>query len=59
MTLQELMLQYRAKHGLSQEKLARLCNVSTQTINSVENGLQRPSKLTEEKIRLVVKEENK
>lgn len=57
MTLQELMIQYRAKNGLSQEKLARLCNLSTQTINSVENGLQKPSRLTEEKIRLVVKGE--
>ena len=57
MTLQELMVQYRAKHGLSQEKLAKLCNLSLQTVNSVENGLQNPSRLTEQKIRLVVEED--
>lgn len=56
-TLQELMLAYRAKHRLSQEKLAHLCGISLQTVNSVENGLQNPSKLTEQKIRLVVEEE--
>ena len=56
MTLQEMMVQYRAKHDLSQEKLAKLCGLSLQTVNSVENGLQNPSKLTEQKIRLVVEE---
>lgn len=56
-TLQELMIVYRAKHRLSQERLAHLCGLSLQTVNSVENGLQNPSKLTEQKIRLVVEEE--
>lgn len=53
-SLQELMVQYRAKHDLSQGELAKLCGLSLQTVNSVENGLQNPSKLTEQKIRLVV-----
>lgn len=56
-TLQDMMLAYRAKHDLSQEKLGKLCGLSLQTINSVENGLQNPSKLTEQKILLVVKED--
>ena len=57
MTLQEAMFEYRAKHRLSQEKLAHLCGLSLQTVNSVENGLQIPSKMTERKIRMVI--ENK
>lgn len=56
-TLQELMLAYRAKHNLSQEKLAQKCGLSLQTVNSVENGLQNPSRLTEQKIRMVVEEQ--
>ena len=57
MTLQEKMLEYRAKHRLSQEKLAHLCGLSLQTVNSVENGLQNPTKLTERKIRIVIEED--
>lgn len=48
------MVMYRAKHNISMEKLAQLCGVSLQTINSVEKGTQNPSRLTEQKIRLVV-----
>ena len=58
MTLQEDMFEYRAKNRLSQEKLAHLCGLSLQTVNSVENGLQTPSKMTERKIRMII-EENK
>lgn len=57
MTLQEKMIWYRAKHRITQGELARRCGVSTQTINSVENGLQNPTKLTETKILLVVEQE--
>lgn len=45
---------FRASHDLSQGKFAKLCKVSTQTIYSIENGLQTPSKMTEAKIRLVI-----
>lgn len=54
MTLQELMILYRGKERITQRDLAERCGVSLQTINYVENGLQNPSKLTEQKIRLVV-----
>ncbi len=54
MTLQELMILYRGKERITQKELAARCGVSLQTINYVENGLQNPSKLTEQKIRLVV-----
>lgn len=48
------MLEYRAKESISQKELARRVGVSLQTINSIENGLQEPSKLTEAKIYLVI-----
>lgn len=48
------VIYFRASHNLSQGKLAKLCKVSTQTIYSIENGLQTPSKMTEAKIRLVI-----
>lgn len=55
--LSEKMLMYRAKHNLSQAKLAELCGVSVMTINAVERGLQTPTSLTEAKIKMVVDEE--
>ena len=54
MTLGERMVVYRAKNRLSQRALASLCGVTSQTINSVENGVQKPSKLTLAKIELVI-----
>lgn len=54
MKLSEAMVIYRAKHRLSQTDLAKLCGVSTQTINSVENETQNPSRVTIEKIKLVL-----
>ena len=54
--LSDMMIMYRAKHRLSQKKLAELCGVSLQTINSVENELQEPTNLTKQKILLVVEE---
>ena len=54
MTLQEKMVAYRAKEKISQTELAHRCGLSIQTVNSVENGLQKPSKLTEAKIMLVI-----
>lgn len=59
MSLQERMIEYRAKHNLSQKELADKCGVSMQTINSVENDIQEPSKLTIAKIELVVGKEQK
>lgn len=54
MELKEKMVLYRAKERISQSELARRCGVSLQTINSIENGYQSPSKVTEQKIKLVV-----
>ena len=59
MTLAERMVLYRAKEGISQGELARRCGLSTQTVNSVENGTQSPSRVTVVKIELVIGKENK
>lgn len=53
----EEMVRYRAKHDMSQAELAKKCGLSTQTINSVETGTQKPSAVTEMKIWLVLEEE--
>ena len=56
-TLAEEMIEYRAKERISQKELANRVGVSLQTINSIENGLQNPSKVTKAKIELVIKED--
>lgn len=56
--LRDKMLDYRARHSISQGKLAELCHVTKQTIWAVENGIQKPSKLTERKIRNVLEEDH-
>ena len=58
MTLAERMVLYRAKEGVSQGELARRCGLSTQTVNSVENDTQVPSRVTVAKIDLVIGKEN-
>lgn len=54
--LRDLMLEYRAKHDISQSELAKKCNVSLQTICAIENGKQKPHKKTETKIKLIIGE---
>ena len=59
MTSKELsrkIIEYRAKHNMSQEAFAKLCNVTPQTLCNVENGVQKPSKLTLQKILNIVGE---
>lgn len=58
MTLAEEMVQYRARERISQRELGERCGISLQTVNSIENGLQSPSKVTEAKIRLVINKED-
>jgi transcriptional regulator with XRE-family HTH domain len=55
--LKSAMLDYRAKHNISQTELARRCKLSMQTVCNIENGTQSPSKLTERKILNVIKNE--
>ena len=57
MSLAERMIEYRAKERISQQELADRCGVSKQTIYSVENEMQEPSKITKAKIELVIGKE--
>lgn len=41
--MQNKIKEYREKKGISQGKLADLCNVSRQTINAIENTKYDPS----------------
>jgi DNA-binding transcriptional regulator YiaG len=46
----------RESLGLTQEKFARLLNVTTTSINRWENGVAKPSPLAVEKIQSCIKE---
>lgn len=54
MKIGEEMLRYRQRMGMTQQKCAEACKISIQTWYSVENGRQKPSKLTEGKIRNLI-----
>lgn len=58
MSISERMIEYRAKERLTQQELADKCGVSKQTIYSMENNLQEPTKITLAKIELVIGKEN-
>lgn len=58
MALADEMLRYRATHRIGQRKFAELCGLTTQTINRVERERQKPSKITELKIRMVLEKED-
>lgn len=57
MTLAEEMMRYRASHRIGQRKFAEMCGLTTQTVNRVECGKQKASKMTELKIRMVLEKE--
>lgn len=52
--LVDKMIHYRARENISAKELGRRCKLSTQTIYSVENGIQSPSRLTRQKILNVI-----
>lgn len=54
MDLKDRMVEYRAKERITQAELAKRAGISIQTVNSVEQGIQTPSKITKAKIELVV-----
>ena len=56
MTLQEQMLNFRARHNLSQHEAAKRAMITLQTWNQVERGMQNPSRVTEAKIKYVIGE---
>lgn len=48
------LVMYRARNRLTQKELAEKCGLSAQTIHGIENGYQKPNKVTLAKIMLVV-----
>lgn len=54
MNISDEMIQYRARERINQQELADRCGLSKQTICSIENNLQEPSKVTLAKIKLVI-----
>lgn len=54
MTLSEKMMWYRAEHGLTQQQFADMCGLSKMTICQIETGVQKPSKITQMKILIVL-----
>lgn len=52
--LAERILEYRALHDISAKEFAQRCKLSLQTVYSIENGLQTPSKITLLKIENVL-----
>lgn len=57
MSLKERIIQYRAKHDMSQEDFANRCQVNVMTINTIETGRRKPTNLTIAKIEMVLKED--
>ena len=57
MTLQDRMVEYRAKNRLSVEQAALQCGISPQTWRYVEKGLQDASRVTVAKIELFIGKE--
>ena len=57
MSLGDRVLEYRARHNISQEDFANLAHVNVMTINSVENKKRNPTKLTIVKIERVLRED--
>ena len=51
------MVEYRAKHNISQEEFAIKAHVCLMTVNHVENGKREPTKLTRAKIEQIIKED--
>lgn len=56
-SLGERILEYRARHNISQEDFANLARVNVMTINSAENEKRKPTKLTTMKIERVLRED--
>ena len=57
MSLQDRMIEYRARERITQAELADRVGVSVQTLCSVENGSQEPGKVTRAKIELIIGKE--
>ena len=57
MELGEKILEYRARHGLSQEEFANLAQVNVMTINAIENKKRKPLRITAKRIEMILQED--
>lgn len=57
MDIQKKMIQYRARHNVSQAELAIRCGVCRKTIWGIENGDQKPKAKVLGKILKIIEEE--
>ncbi len=57
MSLKERILNYRAKHNISQEDFANRCQVNVMTINTIETEKRKPTQLTVAKIEMILRED--
>lgn len=54
MSLQDMMIQYRARERITQAELANRCGLSKQSIHLIESGKKNPSKVAQAKIEIVI-----
>ena len=54
MALKDEMVMFRASNRLTMKQLAEMAGVTYMTISNIERGVQKPSRVTEAKIRLVM-----
>lgn len=54
MALRDEMVLFRASNRLTMKQLAEMAGVTYMTISNIERGVQKPSRVTEAKIRLVM-----
>ena len=54
MALRDEMVRFRASNRLTMKQLAEMAGVTYMTISNIERGVQKPSRVTEAKIRLVM-----
>ena len=54
MTLQDEIIQYRARERITQQEFADRCGLSKQYVHLIESGKINPSKIAKAKIEIVV-----
>lgn len=57
-SLGEKILEFRVRHGMSQEEFANLVQMNVMTISAIENNKRKPLRITERKIEMIMEEEN-
>lgn len=56
-TLKERVLEYRARHNMSQQDFANVAHLNVMTVNNIETEKREPTQLTVTKIEMILKGE--